>query len=284
MWLRYPSGSLASLALKSEPRKGARAMEVSLAFLFCLAANVPEANPGLALAAPTTLVRVPAGNFHPPFLSDSLSAPVAVAPFFLDAYPVTQSQFAAFVRRHPKWKRDSKPSLFHDSSYLRTWLNDSTPQPGDVKAPATFVSWHAAKAYCADLGRRLPTTMEWERVAQTRAQGQDSVAMQRVILEWYGKPSGLGLDSIGSGAAHAFGVHDLHGLIWEWTSDFRSWGFAKFGSNQVEDSAQYCGGGGNRANSNDYILYMRYGLRSSLQPHFALAALGFRCASDMKSR
>jgi formylglycine-generating enzyme len=235
-------------------------------------------------SASTTMSRIPNGSFIPPFLKDSTLAQVPVDAFLLDTYPVTQKQFAEFVRRNPKWKRTGKTSLFNDANYLHNWLNDSTPKPENAKSPVTFVTWHAAKAYCAETNRRLPTTIEWERVAGTRLPQQDSIAMVQEILSWYGKPSGLGVGSIGTGTHHEFGVNDLHALVWEWTSDFRSWGYAKFGSMNSEDSAQFCGGGGNRKNSNDYIIFMRYGLRSSLEPHFAVAALGFRCAADISPR
>jgi protein SCO1/2 len=71
----------------------------------------------------------------------------------------------------------------------------------------------------------------------------------------------------------------MHGLIWEWTSDYKSWGFARFGFS-TEDSARFCGGGGNKGNVQDYIAFMRYGFRQSLSPQFTVSSLGFRCARD----
>lgn len=242
---------------------------VAVCFAWQLAAAIP----------PGGMTLIPPGFFQPPFAKDTTLRQLTVPSFWLDKHPVTQAEFQAFVSRHPEWKNDSFQPLLRDSNYLRNWP-DGKPRPGQQNRPVTYVSWHAAKAYCAEQNKRLPATMEWERVAATRAPGMDSAEMDRRILDWFARPTSLGIDSVGSGLAHAYGVTDLHGLIWEWTSDYKSWGYATFNTSRAEDSAQFCGGGGNKGNSSDYILFMRYGFRSSLQPHFAVAALGFRCAKD----
>lgn len=250
-----------------------------------LAAGAATPVPGLKADRIGTIgmVRIPEGIFVPPFSKDSTLQYVVVPGFRIDPHPVTSSEFAGFVLRRPEWRRSRSRPLFKDAGYLRNWKDDTTPADGDPAHPVTYVSWHAAKAYCADVGKRLPTTMEWERVAATRAADYDSLAMTKDILDWYGRPAGMGVGRLGSGSRNGFGVSDMHGLVWEWTSDYRSWGFATFGK-AAEDSARFCGGGGNRGNSSDYILYMRYGFRSSLEPHFVVAALGFRCAADLPRR
>ncbi len=232
-----------------------------------------------AAIPPGEMSLIPPGFFQPPFAKDSTLKQLAVPRFWLDKVPVTQAEFQRFVTLNPEWKSKPFRPMLRDSNYLQNW-RDGKPPSGQENHPVTWVSWHAAKAYCAEQKKRLPTTMEWERVAATRASGLDSAESMRRILDWFARPASLGTDTVGSGMIHDFGVSDLHGLIWEWTSDYKSWGYATFNTSRVEDSAQFCGGGGNKGNSSDYILFMRYGFRSSLQPHFAVASLGFRCAKD----
>ena len=37
---------------------------------------------------------------------------------------------------------------------------------------------------------------------------------------WYSRPSNSALPRAGLQAPNAYGVHDLHGLVWEWTDDY----------------------------------------------------------------
>lgn len=223
---------------------------------------------------------IPPGEFKPPFASDSGLKSVPVKPFWIDKAPVSQQEFRDFVFRRKEWRKSALNPIFRDANYLRDWKHDTLP-PSETprKKPVTQISWHAAKAYCADLGKRLPTTMEWERMAGSWPAGSDSAKTAEAILQWFGRPAGLGLPDIGAGIAQDFGVKDMHGLIWEWTSDYKSWGFARFGLTS-EDSARFCGGGGNKGNADDYIAFMRYGFRQSLEPQFTVSSLGFRCARD----
>jgi formylglycine-generating enzyme required for sulfatase activity len=79
---------------------------------------------------------------------------IPVAPFRIDARPVTNSQFATFVARDPRWARDRVGRIFADEGYLSV--------TGAPSAPVARVSWFAAKAYCQARGARLPTEAEWE--------------------------------------------------------------------------------------------------------------------------
>jgi sulfatase modifying factor 1 len=146
------------------------------------------------------------------------------------------------------------------------------------------VSWFAAKAYCAWRGGRLPTEREWELAAQASVDRADA---HRGGLA--GRDPGLvrGADpdvlpAVGRGTANAWGVHDLHGLVWEWVYDF---GAALVASDDRErgDAARdkYCGAGAALARDpRQYATFMRLAFRSSLQARYTTANLGFRCAAD----
>ena len=94
--------------------------------------------------------------------------------------------------------------------------------------PVTMVNWRDAKTYAAWLRRstgkpyRLLSEAEWEYVARagTTTQwfcGDDSSCLDGVA--WYRANSGLRTHPVGSKRSNAFGLHDVHGNLWEWVQD-----------------------------------------------------------------
>ena len=110
-----------------------------------------------------------------------------------------------------------------ESNYLKQW-DKNGPKAADANKPVTNVSWFAAHAYCAAQGKRLPTNDEWEFVglaSELQANGSNEPSYNRTILSWYENGS-KGLKNIRQNKPNFYGVYDMHGLIWEWTSDFNS--------------------------------------------------------------
>jgi sulfatase modifying factor 1 len=155
-----------------------------------------------------------------------------------------------------------------------------------ARQPVTRISWFAAKAYAAWRGKRLPTIAEWEYAAGagfSRADGTNDVEFVRAINTWYSTPTPKVLPAVASGKANFYGVHDLHGLVWEWTSDFNSamiTGDAR-GDTGLERQL-FCGAGSQGASDpGNFPAFMRFGYRSSLKAGYTVHNLGFRCAKDL---
>jgi iron(II)-dependent oxidoreductase len=165
---------------------------------------------------------------------------VDVPAFTIDAYPVTNGDYLGFVEaggyHDPAfWSDDdfgwrdaesiSAPRFWHrhgDAWLLRRFV-DVVPLP--VDAPV-YVSHAEASAYARWRNARLPAEAEWHRAAYG---APDADADER-RYPW-GDPApdatrgnfDLVRDDAVSVAAHpagasAFGVHDLLGNGWEWTS------------------------------------------------------------------
>lgn len=231
------------------------------------------------------MVLIPAGSYQPLF-KDSLGMDaVEVAAFYLDVYPVSNAQFLEFVRANPRWRRSRVAAIFADDGYLHQWAGDLDPGSARPNAPVTNVSWFAARAYAEWRGARLPLTAEWEYAGamapQDNPDAEHSETTRR-ILEWYSRPTPEVLGDVGQGFVNTYGIHDMHGLIWEWVDDFSAAlvnGDSR-GDTDLERNL-FCGAAATRAaDVNDYAAFMRYGFRSSLKAGFCIKNLGFRCARN----
>ena len=153
---------------------------------------------------------------------------------------------------------------------------DTYPYPNDpTKAPVTNVSRDEAAQMCASAGKRLCTELEWERACkggsnQEYEYGKTFTAASCATVAAGAAP---GAGSMGSRAqcASSFGVHDMHGLVFEWTDS--NWGrgtsgglvTTRGGYGPNGELASRCANGQGRA------------------PLEKAAVVGFRCCSGAKN-
>ena len=103
------------------------------------------------------------------------------------------------------------------------------------KHPVVHVCWEDVQAYAAWAGKELPTEAEWEFAARgglegaTYTWGDDETPRNRIMANtWQGefprvnlKRDGYeGTAPVGSFPANGYGLYDMAGNVWEWTSDF----------------------------------------------------------------
>jgi len=137
--------------------------------------------------------------------------------FYIDQYPVTNSEFKAFLdatRYHPQ----------DDLNFLLDWKDGMYPQ-GWGNKPVTWVSQEDARAYAAWAGKRLPHEWEWQYAAQG-SDGRlypwgndwrsDAVPRPDQSRTMRGPDA---VDAHPSGAS-PFGVMDLVGNVWQWTDEY----------------------------------------------------------------
>lgn len=207
---------------------------------------------------------------------------IKLKPFRMDKTPVTNEQFAAFVRTHPQWGRDRAPRLFVDKNYLVHWRSHDSPDSAQRRQPVTQVSWYAARAYCEARGARLPTWYEWEWAAaasETHKDARNDPQWKQQILAWYSRTTGEGLPDVGAQAPNVYGVRDLHGVVWEWVEDFN--GMLVSGDNRRQsepDATRFCGPGALTMEQKEhYAILMRIAMLSSMQASYTTTTMGFRC-------
>ncbi len=233
------------------------------------------------LAAAPEMAAIPGGELRPLLRTEEPNA--KVAPFAIDVLPVTNADFLRFVTSHPAWRRDRVARVFADPDYLSHWGAADALGAASPDAPVVYVSWFAAKHFCEARGARLPTLDEWELVAQASERAKDArddPAFRRTILDWYAEPGDRPLRNVGGRKPNVFGVHDLHGLVWEWVFDFAS--ELVSADNRLKgdpESMRFCGSGAlDAADREDYATLMRVAYRSALEARYTTGRLGFRCA------
>ncbi|NJW52340.1 formylglycine-generating enzyme family protein [Salinimicrobium sp. CDJ15-91] len=229
------------------------------------------------------MARVQGGEFIPLY---GTRTEVPVGDFLMDVYPVTNAEFLQFVKENERWRRSQVKKLFADENYLRPWKNDLSLGEGMLpNAPATNISWYAAKNYCECQGKRLPTIDEWEYVAMANEKLPDARtegSYNQYILSWYETPNTSG-NPVGRTFKNYWGIYDLHGLVWEWTLDFNSVMIGGESRNDsTGDNKLFCGAAAVGATDlMNYAAFMRYAFRGSIKAQYAVKNLGFRCVQDI---
>ena len=225
------------------------------------------------------------GSLRTVLPADGVAADAKLAPFQLRSRLVTNAEFAAFVRQHPEWQRGTAPALFVAPAYLSGWRSPTDYSPMAADAPAIHVSWFAAQAYCESEHARLPRWYEWEFAAAgdaTRADARDDEAWLAAILHWYADAGKNTPRSVASTPANFYGIHDLHGLVWEWVEDYSGL-FVNADSRAKGEQKllDYCGGAAaTLADRRNYAILMRLALLSAMEANQDGGNLGFRCARD----
>jgi len=216
---------------------------------------------------------------EPPQPSRGLHGPVTVerqvelGPYAMDATPVTNAQYVAFLRETGYQPRD-------DRNFLKHWKGGDVPA-GLEDHPVVYVDLADARAYARWAGKRLPTEEQW----QYAAQGDDGRAWPWGN-EWQeglcnsGRSGGTtGVVAFARGRS-PFGCYDMCGNAWEWTESERSDGRTRFciikgGSHyKAEGSHWYADGGPQPCDFAAKFLLIWPGVDRC-------ATIGFRCAVDL---
>ncbi len=101
--------------------------------------------------------------------------------------------------------------------------------------PVDSVSWNDAQEFCKKTGLRLPSEKEWEHACRAGTSNEYAVGIRTAINSQLANfngnyPGGSGDGAFkwlyrertlpeGSFPPNAWGLHDMHGQLWEWCED-----------------------------------------------------------------
>jgi formylglycine-generating enzyme len=175
--------------------------------------------------------------------------------------------------------------------------------------PVVHVAYEDAQTYAAWAEKRLPTEAEWEFAARGGLDGKDFVWGDEMLPggepaanTWQGSFPYLHTSKhgprtlpVGSYAPNGYGLYDVAGNVWEWTSDWyvidRAPSSPCCGGDDVrERSYDPCSPeiriprkvlkGGSFLCSPEYCLRFRPAARSPQMIDTGMSHIGFRCAKD----
>jgi len=212
-------------------------------------------------------------------------------PFYLGTYEVTRKEWKAVMGSQP-------------------WKGMALAPEGD-QMPANYVNWEDAQAFVNRLNRlegtdayRLPTEAEWEYAARAGSTGP--FPGDPFALGWFADNSGrtrvdaMALwdddhevrlrrilangalyHSVGGADPNPWGLHDMHGNVWEWVHDWHG----SYPVGPVTDPTGPASGTRRSVRGGSWSLpfhYGRSGSRDQDPPEHLAPALGFRIARDVE--
>jgi len=226
---------------------------------------------------------------------------VAVPEFRIQRYKVTNAQYLEFLEAGGydarefwtdadwNWKNQgqiSHPAFWKQSGngWLLRSMFEEIPLPANWPA---YVSHAEASAYAKWMGKLLPTEGQWQRAAFGAADGRErqypwgnEAPSGRFgnfdLRRWDPEP----VDASPDGAS-AFGVRDLLGNGWEWTSTkfapfagFQTFPFYRGYSADFFDGKHFVLKGGSMRTA---ACMLRPSFRNWFQTHYQYVYAGFRC-------
>lgn len=145
---------------------------------------------------------------------------VELGPFSLCDHLVTNKEYSLFVAVNPQWSKDRTDFELRDENYLSDWDDKGFPE-GKEEHPVAFVSFYAAAAFAAWTGKRLPTEAEWECGARGGLVGKkypNGDLMNEKLANLAKQHRGT--TPVRQFEPNGFGLYDMAGNLFEWTSDW----------------------------------------------------------------
>ena len=219
---------------------------------------------------------------------------VWVDAFTIDRTPVTNGQFRAFWESGmyddpsaPCWEGLQEGYRWIHKEEMRRvpryWYD---AQWNGAHQPIVGVTWFEAFAYARWAGKRLPTEAEWEKAARGENGRQypwgDTFDHTCCNVAKTGVKGTSTVGRFSPGGDSPYGVTDMAGNIWEWTSTlYQPYPYRPDDGRESlqEDAGRRVLRGGSWQSR--FIEHTRCANRYYANPNFGFVTTGFRCAKSV---
>jgi len=186
--------------------------------------------------------------------------------FYIDEVPVTNRNYIHFLEATGFMVHHPGPEIRRALQYILSAARDRPDHP------VTMVTWYDAQAYAMWMGKRLPTSLEWERAARgcdgrqypwgndfdhLRCNSHESGIKNTTPVYQY--PNGRSPD----------GCYDMSGNVFEWVTDWAD--SPRFSS--APNSEKINHGASYNRTAHDLICWYK----ESDPPDLRMSDVGFRC-------
>ena len=143
---------------------------------------------------------------------------------FLMGSPETEADRRGDERQHPR--RIERPFYIGRTEVTQEqWSKVMGTNPSRFESPLNpveTVGWNVGHTFLDRCSGplRLPSEAEWEYACRAGTTG--AFAGELDSMAWFGDNSGRQTHTVGSKLANPWGLHDMHGNVWEWCEDLYS--------------------------------------------------------------
>jgi formylglycine-generating enzyme len=205
------------------------------------------------LTCPNDMVFVPRGEFKTKL--NKSSQKLMIDPFCIDKYETKQEDYEKVMNGNPSWEKSPKH-------------------------PVNNIVWSQADNFCREINKRLPNEWEWEKAAKAgtvtryywgdkKETGYSNFCDKNCDADPKDENADDGYQSmspVGKFKPNAWGIYDMLGNVWEWTSSWHT---------DREEKKILRGGSYN-------VGIISSGYRRPDRPTGRHKFVGFRCAKDFK--
>lgn len=195
---------------------------------------------------------IPAGTFimgspydEPWRHQDETQHQVSLSAFSLCKYEITNAQYAAFLNaksigsdgKYAAGAFSAQPLIYESSDSCDWGLHYTNgqwiPVSGFENNPVINVTWYGATEFATYIGGKLPTEAQWEYAARGNTINEFNTGFclsdAQANYNWTYPLTGCSntnyispgkTQAVGTYPGNAFGLHDMHGNVCEWCSDW----------------------------------------------------------------